>query len=32
MKRNGLRSRLCEKFGPQYADYVRWYCEIFRRC
>jgi iron(III) transport system substrate-binding protein len=21
-----------EKFGPQYADYVRWYCEIFRHC
>jgi iron(III) transport system substrate-binding protein len=21
-----------EKFGPQYADYVSWYCEIFRHC
>lgn len=21
-----------EKFGPQYTDYVRWYCEIFRHC
>ena len=21
-----------EKFGPQYADYTRWYCEIFRSC
>jgi iron(III) transport system substrate-binding protein len=21
-----------ERFGPQYADYVRWYCEIFRHC
>jgi iron(III) transport system substrate-binding protein len=21
-----------EKFGPQYAGYVRWYCEIFRHC
>ena len=21
-----------EKFGPQYADYVRWYCQIFRHC
>ena len=21
-----------EKFGPQYTDYTRWYCEIFRHC
>lgn len=21
-----------ERFGPQYTDYVRWYCEIFRHC
>ena len=21
-----------EKFGPRYADYARWYCEIFRHC
>jgi iron(III) transport system substrate-binding protein len=21
-----------EKFGPQYSEYVRWYCEIFRHC
>ncbi len=21
-----------EKFGPQYEDYARWYCEIFRHC
>lgn len=21
-----------ERFGPQYADYIRWYCEIFRHC
>ena len=22
----------CKLFGPQYADYVRWYCDIFRHC